>query len=363
MPDDPTPSPAADATAGATAVAPPQPAPAPFNHRSEWSLSNVFGDGGEADAPNGTGVSNGEGATPPAPVEASAPDDKPAPEPSEGVKASDAPGPGSEPPAQSADPAGPLSRRQQEAARKDARIAALEAQVAERESPTYREQVRQELLAEQQRASAEAIDEDFLGNEDQFQAALRIPDNDPRLNQLAPDGKSTLYDWREERKERRERYSPVERHFQAIYDRKLAEATAQANDRSTGALAEAWQIVKADLGEQIAASAKIPGVDPSAFQQEGATWQTMAEHISEVRYAAGAADKEAELAERLTKAETEVTRLTKLNEDANADRLRDTRTVGVVGRTAGAAPHEPVFDHTRSWQENLNAAFATNGTG
>lgn len=357
-PDDQSPSSTADAAAGVAVATPPKSASesTPFNHRAEWSISKAFEgsaipvgvDDADADVSNG---SNGDSAPP---TKAEAQDTKPAQEAptSEGVTGSDAPesGEGADSPDKS------LSRREQARLDDAQKIAELDAEVKRLSSAEYREQVRAEVLADQQRQASETVDEDFLGNQERFERLKAA-----RYDYLPMEDR----EWLDLREERRETYSPVERHFRSIYERKLAEATSttttQAKAQSDTAIAEGWDRIKADMGSQIEASSKLPGVDKAAFKQSGVTWQTMAEQI----HAAGAAWKEAELAERVEKAEAEAATLRQQLKDGSAEGLGSRRAPPVAGRSAGASTNGKAFDPDTHWRGNLAAAFGwdANGTG
>ncbi len=79
--------------------------------------------------------------------------------------------------------------------------------------------------------------------------------------------------------------------------------------------------------------------------------------MAESIHAAGAAWKESELSERVTKAEAESARLAKENSDLQAQVLGGRRAPAVVGRTAGAASNGQVVDASLGWRGNLADAF------
>ena len=313
----------------------------------------------DSDIPTGdepTGVLSGDDGQPEPKAAAPADDAKPAPAPAESVKASDAPGPG-----EGSDPSETpetLSRRQQIAADKDAKIAALEAQV----KGFDRETLRAEILAEESQKSTLGQDaEQARKDAELFDRALRMPLTDPRLLELVPGTDLTLDQWRAKQINLRAEYPAAERAIRADADRVIAESRQQAQSWAEQTVAQHVRDRDETMRTQIDASTELHGVDKAAFIQDGVTWKEMAEHI----HAAGAAWKEAELSERVTKAEAEADRLRKEVEGLRGNAAGDRRVPAVVGRSAGAAPSNNGFDPSQSWQENLAGAFdfGTNGSG
>jgi hypothetical protein len=320
----------------------------------EWR-SALGQDAATADEP--ADVSNGS-TEPPAPASASAPDDEPAPATTEGVSASDAPAPGegTEPPAAATEqPADrPPSRREQERLDHEQEIAALKAKVSEYEAPDYRDRVRQEVLAEQARAAT---------SDQEIATARADAERFARLN-ATPDAELSGedYQWREERKELIRRYPEAETAIRAEAERFIQEQLAAAKRT----VDQGWSGIQTDIVAQIQASEKLPNVDKSAFQAPGVTWQQMAEQI----HAAGAAWKDGQLAETVTKAEARATaaeaesaRVAKENGELRAQIAGDRRAPAVIGRTAGAESGVDVFDPSQGWRGNLHAALTANGTG
>jgi hypothetical protein len=348
----------AAAAAAQPATTPSQPAPAEPSGPIRFNFEDALSELGIADGPDDSaGVSNeGTPAEPPV-ATAATPDAKPAPATAEGVKAIDAPAPDPAPDDQPKTP----SRREAERLEHEAEIARLKSEL-ETAPIRLRDQLRAEIAAEEAQRAAAAVDEDFLGNDAVYEAALRIPINDPRLSELSPDGVSTLNEWREERIERRAKYAPVERHFRTAYERRAA-------DLDTRAVDDAWTTVKSDIGTQIAASAQLPGVDAQALQAQGAGWKEYAEHI----HAAGAAWKEAALNDRVTQAEARAEKAEAEAERARGevDSLRSQaaengRAPAVVGRSASTPTRVNTVDPNRSWHANFDDALdslVTNGTG
>jgi hypothetical protein len=365
VPDEQTLSPTADAQAGAAVAQPPQPASdasSPFNHREAWSLSKAFEGstipvGEDDDTP---AVSSGSESESAAPAKAEAQDAKSAKDTSsEGAKASDAPesGEGSD---SSGDPDTPLSRREQERLKHEQKIADLEAKVKSFEAPDYRETLRAEILAEEaQKATSSQTAQQARADAERFEQACRMGDNDARLSEIVPGTNLTLYAWREEQKDLRDKYPEAERALRADAERYAGQVAAAERERAEREIAAGWDRIKSDMGDQIAASANLHGVDKEAFKAPGVTWKDMAEQI----HAAGAAWKEAELAGRVEKAEAEAASLRQQLKDGNSEGLGSRRAPPVAGRSAGAAPNGKGFDPDTNWRGNLAAAFDWNTNG
>lgn len=348
MPDpaDLTSPPAAETAAPQTTAPAPQPAPAEL--LSQWrSFLDEDDDTDTRDSP--AVVSNGtaEPASTTADVEA-----QDAESAREGVSASEAPAPEEEPGA----PADtPPSRREQERLAHEKAIADLQAKVARYESPEGRQQLRDEILAEQaQQATTDQEIAQARADAERYARLLATPTND-----LSNED----FNWREEQTELRAKYPKARTAIMADAERYIQERVAHA-DR---AVKDGWAGIQADLTRQIEASERLPGVDKQALQAPGTNWQQMAEQI----HAAGATWKEGQLTETVTKAEERATKAeaaaalsAKENEDLRAEMARRTPGAAVVGRTAGAAQGTPLYDPSKGWQGNLLDAFApTNGTG
>lgn len=345
MPDDQTPSPAADAAGSPQAASSSQSAPATsLSPSAMFNFGDIFED---SDIPDGAddaaAVLSGD-ASQPTDAAATASDAKPAPSSTdEGVSAADAPESGKE-----SDTPANLSRRQREAAEKDAEIARLKA-IAEANDPVkLREQLREEILAEQ--AQKANID----------QETVQARQDAERYNRLIAVPAAQLSDedwaWVENQKALRASAPAAERAIRADAERYLAEQQQALQQQAEQAVAAGWDQIRNDITAQIDASTALPNVDKAAFKAPGVTWQQMAETI----HAAGAAWKEAALTERVTTAEAETARLKQENADLQARLLSGRRVPANVGRTAGAAPSANGFDVSRGWRGNLADVFDTN---
>lgn len=354
MPDADTQTPAATAVVDPPATSPPEstaPAPSP-QVGSPTSFDAIFAQalaGIPKDDPTDTALS-GE-TTPADTAPAAAKDAKSAPSDDAGVKAAEeTSGEGEEAPPE---PGKPLSRRQQIAADKDAEIARLSALVAERDPETIktslREQVRAELEAETTRKANEAVDEDYLGNQERFERLKA----QPYLSLPADD-----QNWLDEKEDRRQHHAPVERHIRSIYEQRLA--AARANDQTS--VSGLKNEVMATVGSQISDMASLPGVDSSDWKTPGRTFADYGRALYDGGKATGAAEKETELTGRVQKAETEAARLKKDNEDLRLQIMGATPAPMVAGRSASGTPGRPQADPSGSWQDNLGAAFGWGST-
>lgn len=352
MPDLDTQTPAATAVADPPAVASPEstaPAASP-QVGSPTSFDAIFAQalaGIPKDDPTDAALG---GTTPPADTTpATAQDAKSASEPpAERVSASETPGEsaaGAEPSPEDAEAS---SRRKQIGADKDAEIARLRADLAARDPETLkaslREQVRAEYEAEQTRKATEAVDEDYLGNQERYERLLTVPDAE-----ISADD----YQWREERKERRRVHAPVERHLRSVYEGRLSAARASDQTTVSGRLDE----VMSRVGEQIGDMATLPGVDSSSWKTPGKTFADYGRSLYDGGKATGAAEKETELTGRVQKAESEAARLLKDNQDLRLQIMGATPAPMVAGRSAPGTPGRPQANPAGSWEDNLGAAF------
>lgn len=351
MPDAETQTPAATAVADPPAAASPEstaPAASP-QVGSPTSFDAIFAQalaGIPKDDPTDAALS---GTTQPADTTtATAQDAKSAPSDDAGVKASnETPGEGDaeEAPAQAGQP---LSRRQQIAADKDAEIARLRADLAARDPEALkadaRREARAEYEAEQARKASEAVDEDYLGNQERYERLLTVLDADLSVDD---------YQWREERKERRRVHAPVERHLRSVYEGRLSAARASDQTTVSGRLDE----VMSKVGEQIGDMATLPGVDSSSWKTPGKTFADYGRSLYDGGKATGAAEKETELTGRVQKAESEAARLLKDNQDLRLQIMGATPAPMAAGRSASGTPGRPQANPAGSWEDNLGAAF------
>lgn len=176
-----------------------------------------------------------------------------------------------------------------------------------------REEIRQELLAEQQaeavRKAAEAYDEDYLGNEDRYQSLLSKPDADLSAEDYA---------WREERKERRAQHPHVERHYKSRSDREIAAG---------------WDRIKGDIRTKMERHSSKPGVDPEVFDALS-DWGDLGEHL----YHAGARAMAEDLQSKLDAANARIQELEQQYRFSGSGGLGSARGAVPAGRSPGAPP-------------------------
>lgn len=360
MPDAEAQTPAAEAPQQASPAAPsPEPASSGTSGLRPFSLGRALG---LADTPP-PASSEDTPAAPPA--DAPTPDDKPASE--EAPTPSEAPGDGApEEPEQEK-----LSRRARAAEENRRRIAELEAEVASLKSATEAspeadleqqiEQAREQARAEERERLRRERDEEAGRQEQEALAASERADAErfERLNAL-PDDHPTLaegdnWQWLQERKRLLSQFPQAERLIKSQAARYVEEARA----RDAEALEKDKQAFWANVLDDMATARQVPGVDFEAVRAA----KTFAER-DQILYAAGAASRDAEVAERDTTITTHEETIARLE-----DEIRDLRLVGPRGlaarraptdggRSGGAESGASAFDETRGWRQNLAAALA-----
>lgn len=162
----------------------------------------------------------------------------------EDVPAAGDPGSGAEPPA---------GRRSRRAAEDAARIAQLEAQLAERDPDKIREQLRSELANEQ---AQQAIGDAGRADAERYRRLCDTPDH-----QLSGED----YQWREDRKDLLARYPDVRKHYEGMV---ASERQAMATERD-----QVQRAFWADVYRQLEPTLALPGLsDEQKAQLKKASW-------------------------------------------------------------------------------------------